>query len=165
MQRWWRNGEGSSGSPKSGETRGNGYGDGGGQRGAPGSGRGSGRDCGLRESSGALFIGTGKAREGGGAGGTRRATCPRVGDGAVPAGAAKAHGKWREGDEEEADAAQRPTETSNVRRRTEEEDRSEEGDDGYSSALFDRWHDSSEKKTKGARGPGGRRRRGGAVGH
>ena len=38
MQWWWRNGEGSSGSPESGETRGGGYGDGGGQRATPGRG-------------------------------------------------------------------------------------------------------------------------------
>ena len=42
---------------------------------------------------------------------------------------------------------------------------SEEGDDGYSSSLFGPWHGSSEKRTEGARGPEGRRRRGGAVGH
>ena len=115
----------------------------------------------LGEGSGWLFIAG--ARRGGG--GTRRATCPRVGDGAVSAGAAKAHGKRWEGDEEGPDERQRLTESSNARGREGEEDRSEEGNDGYSSSLFGRWHGSPEKKTKGARGPGGRRRRGGTVGH
>ena len=85
--------------------------------------------------------------------------------GAVSGGAAKAHWKRREGDKEEVDVAQRLTETSNARGREGEEDRSKEEDDGDSSALFGRWHGSPEKKTKGARGPEGRRRRGGAVGH
>ena len=45
-------------------------------------------------------------------GGTRQATCPCAGDGAVSAGAAKAHGKRREGDGEDQDEQQRLTETS-----------------------------------------------------
>ena len=70
---------------------------------------------------GACLNSRGKAR----GGGTRRATCPRVGDGA---GAAKAHGKRREGDEEDADERQRVTETSKACGRTEEEDTGEEED-------------------------------------
>ena len=92
-------------------------------------------------------------------------TCPRVGDGAVSAGAAKAHGKRREGDEEDQDVQQRLTEMRGARGRKEEADGGEEEDDGYSSSLFGRWHGSPEKKTKGARGPKGRGRRGGTVGH
>ena len=88
-----------------------------------------GEGCGLRGGSGGLLIAEGRAREGGGGGGTRPATCTRVGDGVVSAGEAKAHGKRREGDEEDADERQRVTETSKACGRTEEEDIGEEGDD------------------------------------
>lgn len=67
--------------------------------------------------------------------------------------------------EGEADKRQRVTETSSAQRREEEEDRGEEGDDGHGSELCGHWNDSPEKKTEGARGPEGRGRRGGAVGH
>ena len=85
----------------------------------------------LGEGSGWLFIAG--ARRGGG--GTRRATCPCVGDGAVSAGAAKAHGKRREGDEEGEDERQRLTESSKARGRTEEEDTGEEGDDAQERTI------------------------------
>ena len=69
----------------------------------------------LQRLEGGLFI-AGQRR---GGGGTRRATCPRVGDGAVSAGATKAHEKRREGDEEGEDERQRLTESSKARGRTE----------------------------------------------
>ena len=56
-------------------------------------------------------------------------TCPRVGDGAVSAGAAKAHGKRREGDEEDQDVQQRLTEMRGARGRKEEADRGKEDDE------------------------------------
>ena len=69
----------------------------------------------------------GRAREGG-RGGTRRATCPCAGEGA---GAAKAHGEAREGDEGEVDERQRVMETSNAHGGEEEADRGKYEDDGH----------------------------------
>ena len=64
----------------------------------------------LQRLEGGLFI-AGQRR---GGGGTRRATCLCTGDSAESAGAAKAHGKRWEGDEEEADERQRLTEMSSA---------------------------------------------------
>ena len=96
---------------------------------------------------GACLNSRGRARGGGEevARGRRRVRAPARG--AVSAGAAKAHGKRREGDEEGADERQRLTESSKARGREEEMDRGEEEDDGHSGVLFGPWHGSPEKKT------------------
>jgi len=73
----------------------------------------------------------GRAREGG-RGGTRRATCPCAGEGA---GAAKAHGEAREGDDGDQDERQRVTETRKACGRTEEEDIGEEDDDAQERTI------------------------------
>ena len=90
--------------------------------------------------------------------GRRRVRVPARG--AASAGTAKAHGKRWEGDEEGSDESQRLTKSSNARGREEEEDTREEGNGAQERSLFGHWHGSPKKKTKEARGPGGRRRRG-----
>ena len=112
-----------------------------------------------RTSPRALLIAAGELGKGG-RGGTRHATCPCAGEGA---GAAKAHGEGREGDEQGLDEQERLTETRGARGREEETDRGEEGDNAHRRPLFDQWHGSKEKKMEGQRGPGGVRDSGMAV--
>ena len=56
----------------------------------------------------------GESSRGRGQGGTWRATCPRVSDGATLVGAAKANERQREGDEGDHDERQRLTETRGI---------------------------------------------------
>jgi len=84
--------------------------------------------------------------------GRRRVRAPARG--AVSAGAAKAHGKRREGDEQGADERQRLTESSKARGRTEEEDIGEEGDDAQWRTVWSLARLSEEENEGGQRSRG-----------
>ena len=90
--------------------------------------------------------------------GGRRVRAPARG--AVSAGAAKAHGKRREGDEEGEDERQRLTESSKARGRTEEEDIGEEGDDTQWHTVWSLARLAGEEDEGGQRSIGKRTPRG-----